>query len=115
MPSLRSHSPANPVFINHDIIYPMMDNPARRSAGAVKATRKADPGPRSTNLDTWTLPQLRTLKVGGNGSIADFFTKHGGGALLPPGNSDARGRYTSRQAGMYKEELARRVLADERL
>ena len=75
----------------------------------------ADARPRSTNLDTWSLAQLRTLKVGGNGSVADFFTKHGGSALLPPANSDARGRYTSRQAGMYKDELARRVLADERL
>ena len=63
----------------------------------------------STNLDSWTLQQLRTLKVGGNASIAEFFTKHGGSSLLPPGNSDARGRYTSRAAGLYKEELAKRV------
>ena len=68
--------------------------------------------PRSTNLDSWSLLQLRTLKVGGNGAIADFFTKHGGQSLLPPGNSDARARYTSRQAGLYKEELARRIDAD---
>lgn len=70
---------------------------------------------RSTNLDSWSLAQLRTMKVGGNSSIADFFTKHGGSSLLPPANTDARGRYTSRQAGLYKEELARRILADERL
>ncbi|GFZ44878.1 hypothetical protein JCM24511_02604 [Saitozyma sp. JCM 24511] len=67
---------------------------------------------RSTNLDSWSLLQLRTLKVGGNAQIADFFTKHGGSSLLPPGNSDARGRYTSRVAGLYKEELARKVDAD---
>ncbi|WVF66698.1 hypothetical protein IAT40_001440 [Kwoniella sp. CBS 6097] len=67
---------------------------------------------RSTNLDSWSLQQLRTLKVGGNASIRDFFTKHGGSNLLPPSNSDARGRYTSRQAGLYKEELARRVQED---
>ncbi|OCF43070.1 ADP-ribosylation factor GTPase-activating protein 2/3 [Kwoniella heveanensis CBS 569] len=67
---------------------------------------------RSTNLDSWSLQQLRTLKVGGNASIRDFFTKHGGANLLPPSNSDARGRYTSRQAGLYKEELARRVQED---
>ncbi|RXK40730.1 ADP-ribosylation factor GTPase-activating protein 2/3 [Tremella mesenterica] len=69
---------------------------------------------RSTNLDSWNLQQLRTLKVGGNASLADFFTKHGGSSLLPPGNSDARTRYTSRQAGLYKEELARRVTEDAR-
>ncbi len=66
----------------------------------------------STNLDTWTLQQLRTLKVGGNAFIAEFFNKHGGGSLLPPANNDARTRYTSRQAGLYKEDLARRVEAD---
>ncbi|KAK8844559.1 hypothetical protein IAR55_006406 [Kwoniella newhampshirensis] len=67
---------------------------------------------RSTNLDSWSLQQLRTLKVGGNAVIADFFTKHGGSNLLPPGNTDARTRYTSRVAGLYKEELARRVQED---
>ncbi|WRT63368.1 uncharacterized protein IL334_000273 [Kwoniella shivajii] len=67
---------------------------------------------RSTNLDSWSLQQLRTLKVGGNGYIREFFTKHGGANLLPPANSDARGRYTSRQAGLYKEELARRIAED---
>ncbi|ORY30789.1 hypothetical protein BCR39DRAFT_528330 [Naematelia encephala] len=67
---------------------------------------------RSTNLDTWSLAQLRQLKVGGNASLAEFFTKHGGSSLLPPGNHDARTRYTSRQAGLYKEELAKRVRQD---
>lgn len=66
----------------------------------------------STNLDTWSLAQLRTIKAGGNASLADFFTKHNGQNMLPPGNTDARGRYTSRQAGLYKEELARRVELD---
>ena len=33
---------------------------------------------------------------------------------MPPGNSDARARYTSRQAGLYKEELQRRVEDDAR-
>ncbi|WWC57758.1 uncharacterized protein I303_100293 [Kwoniella dejecticola CBS 10117] len=67
---------------------------------------------RSTNLDSWSLQQLRTLKVGGNQAIREFFTKHGGANLLPPAHSDARGRYTSRQAGLYKEELARRIAED---
>jgi ADP-ribosylation factor GTPase-activating protein 2/3 len=59
------------------------------------------------------LQQLRTIKVGGNASLAEFFTKHGGASLLPPVNSDARGRYTSRQAGLYKEELVRRIELDK--
>ncbi|WWD22892.1 hypothetical protein CI109_107387 [Kwoniella shandongensis] len=67
---------------------------------------------RSTNLDSWSLVQLRTLKVGGNAAIAEFFNKHGGSNLLPPGNTDARTRYTSRVAGLYKEELARRIQED---
>ncbi|KAH9952937.1 hypothetical protein BC827DRAFT_1251396 [Russula dissimulans] len=52
---------------------------------------------RSTNLDSWQLVQLRTMKVGGNGSATDFFTRHGG---------------TSRVAELYREELARRVKED---
>ncbi len=52
------------------------------------------------------------MKVGGNAAIADFFTKHGGANLLPPANSDARGRYTSRVAGLYKEELQKRIALD---
>ena len=75
------------------------------------------PGPlthSSTNLDSWSLQQLRQLKVGGNASLSEFFTKHGGSSLLPPGNNDARARYTSRQAALYKEEIARRVAEDAR-
>lgn len=68
----------------------------------------------STNLDSWSLQQLRQIKVGGNASLKEFFTKHGGTSLLPPGNSDARTRYTSRPASLYKEELARRVAEDAR-
>ena len=50
--------------------------------------------------------------MGGNASLAEFFNKHGGGSILPPSNTDARARYSSRQAGLYKEELARRVVLD---
>lgn len=68
----------------------------------------------STNLDSWSLQQLRQIKVAGNQSLADFFNKHGGSSLLPPGNNDARTRYSSRQANLYKEEIARRVAEDVR-
>ncbi|PFH53293.1 hypothetical protein AMATHDRAFT_73489 [Amanita thiersii Skay4041] len=65
---------------------------------------------RSTNLDSWQLNQLRTMKVGGNASAIEFFTKHGGASLLA--DSDTKKKYTSRVAELYKEELARRVKDD---
>ncbi|EPQ54902.1 ArfGap-domain-containing protein [Gloeophyllum trabeum ATCC 11539] len=65
---------------------------------------------RSTNLDSWQLNQLRTMKVGGNASATEFFTRHGGSALLS--DSDTKRKYTSRVAELYKEELARRVKED---
>ena len=66
--------------------------------------------PRSTNLDSWQLGQLRTMKVGGNSSATDFFTRHGGASLL--NDSDVKKKYTSRAAELYREELARRVKED---
>ncbi|KAF9811801.1 hypothetical protein IEO21_06413 [Rhodonia placenta] len=65
---------------------------------------------RSTNLDSWQLNQLRTMKVGGNSSATDFFTKHGGSMIL--NDSDTKKKYSSRVAELYKEELARRVKED---
>ncbi|KAH9983596.1 hypothetical protein BJV77DRAFT_1042064 [Russula vinacea] len=65
---------------------------------------------RSTNLDSWQLTQLRTMKVGGNGSATDFFTRHGGSSLL--NDSDTKKKYTSRVAELYREELVRRVKED---
>ncbi|TRM62119.1 hypothetical protein BD626DRAFT_459119 [Schizophyllum amplum] len=65
---------------------------------------------RSTNLDSWQLAQLRNMKVGGNASAADFFTKNGGASLLS--DSDTRKKYSSPIADRYKEELARRVRED---
>lgn len=65
---------------------------------------------RSTNLDSWQLAQLRTMKAGGNASAKEFFTKHGGASLLS--DSDTKKKYSSRFAELYKEELARRVKDD---
>ncbi|KAH7885060.1 hypothetical protein F5I97DRAFT_1882172 [Phlebopus sp. FC_14] len=65
---------------------------------------------RSTNLDSWQLNQLRTMKVGGNASATEFFTRHGGSALLS--DTDLKKKYSSRTADLYKEELARRVKED---
>ncbi|KAJ7633968.1 hypothetical protein B0H17DRAFT_1164144 [Mycena rosella] len=52
---------------------------------------------RSTNLDAWSAPQLRAMKVGGNAAFAAFLHKHGSG----------------RVGELYREELGRRVKADE--
>jgi ADP-ribosylation factor GTPase-activating protein 2/3 len=65
---------------------------------------------RSTNLDSWQLSQLRTMKVGGNASAKEFFTKHGGSVLL--NDSDTKKKYSGRVAELYKEELAKRGKED---
>lgn len=65
---------------------------------------------RSTNLDSWQLAQLRKMKVGGNTSATDFFSKHGGSSLLS--DSDTKKKYSSRVAELYREELAKRVKDD---
>jgi len=65
---------------------------------------------RSTILDSWQLSQLRTMKVGGNASATEFFTRHGGTSLLS--DTDPKKKYSSRTAELYKEELARRVKED---
>ncbi|KZT53223.1 ArfGap-domain-containing protein [Calocera cornea HHB12733] len=65
---------------------------------------------RSTNLDGWQLGQMRNMKIGGNGSATEFFTKHGGSSVLS--DSDVKNKYTSRVAGLYKDELSRRVKED---
>ena len=65
---------------------------------------------RSTNLDSWQLAQLRTMKVGGNASASEFFNKHGVSSLLS--DADTKKKYSSRVGELYKEELARRVQDD---
>jgi len=67
---------------------------------------------RSTNLDSWQLSQLRTMKVGGNASATEYFTRHGGANLLTA--ADTRAKYSSPIAARYKEELERRRQEDAR-
>jgi ADP-ribosylation factor GTPase-activating protein 2/3 len=50
------------------------------------------------------------MKVGGNASATEFFTKHGGSSMLS--DSDTKNKYSSRVAELYKEELAKRVRED---
>ncbi|KAF8875314.1 hypothetical protein BD779DRAFT_1613445 [Infundibulicybe gibba] len=52
---------------------------------------------RSTNLDSWQLAQLRTMK-------------HGGSSLLS--DADTKKKYSSRVGELYKEELAKRTKDD---
>lgn len=50
------------------------------------------------------------MKVGGNASMTEFFTKQGGTSLL--NDSDTKKKYSSRQGQLYREELERRVQED---
>lgn len=50
------------------------------------------------------------MKVGGNTSATEFFTRHGAAALLT--DADTKKKYSTRAAELYKEELARRVKED---
>ncbi|KAK9461546.1 uncharacterized protein V1516DRAFT_635225 [Lipomyces oligophaga] len=65
---------------------------------------------RSSNLDTWSWDQLRLMKVGGNTSAREYFTKNGGSSAL--NSKDAKTKYTSRVANNYKDELKRRAAED---
>ncbi|KAK4544096.1 hypothetical protein LTR36_004594 [Oleoguttula mirabilis] len=67
---------------------------------------------RSTNLDQWQWDQLRRMKVGGNESATKYFQTHGGSAALA--SKDPKTKYTSNAANKYKDELARRVQADQK-
>ncbi|KAK9455481.1 hypothetical protein V1511DRAFT_497857 [Dipodascopsis uninucleata] len=68
---------------------------------------------RSSNLDTWTWDQLRLMKIGGNAKAREFFMKNGGSAAM--NSKDAKTKYTSRTATLYKEELKKRAAEDARL
>ncbi|RIB09902.1 hypothetical protein C2G38_232154 [Gigaspora rosea] len=67
---------------------------------------------RSVSLDSWTWDQLRIMKIGGNASALEYFTKHSGGASL--NNKDAKLKYTSRVALKYKDELIKRANEDSK-
>ncbi|KAK9240262.1 hypothetical protein V1525DRAFT_353871 [Lipomyces kononenkoae] len=68
---------------------------------------------RSANLDSWSWDQLRLMKVGGNTKAREYFTRNGGSSAL--NSKDAKTKYTSRAATMYKEELKRRAADDAKI
>ena len=53
------------------------------------------------------------MKVGGNASASEFFSKNGGAAAL--NSKDANVKYTSRAAVAYKDELKRRANNDAKI
>ena len=52
------------------------------------------------------------MKTGGNESATKYFQSHGWAAALA--SKDPKQKYTSNAANKYKDELARRVEADQR-
>ncbi|KAK3841230.1 MAG: hypothetical protein J3R72DRAFT_445685 [Linnemannia gamsii] len=62
---------------------------------------------RSSVLDSWSWDQLRTMKVGGNAALNEFFSKS-----MLSSNKDAKTRYTSKAAVAYKEKLEQRKAED---
>ena len=52
------------------------------------------------------------MKTGGNESATKYFQSHGGSAALA--SKDPKTKYTSNAANKYKDELARRVEADQK-
>ncbi|KAJ3285623.1 ADP-ribosylation factor GTPase activating protein, ER-Golgi transport [Borealophlyctis nickersoniae] len=83
--------------------FPPQCRPSERSLLARPGLTRSD---RSTLLDSWTVDQLRIMKVGGNANATEFFRQYGGDKA-----KDAKAKYTSKAAGLYKERL--RKLADE--
>ncbi|KAI8329643.1 hypothetical protein BC941DRAFT_362423 [Chlamydoabsidia padenii] len=63
---------------------------------------------RSTVLDTWTWEQLRYMKVGGNQSALEFFSKHSDLAT----SKDTRLKYGGRAGQLYKAQLDKKVAQD---
>jgi ADP-ribosylation factor GTPase-activating protein 2/3 len=63
---------------------------------------------RSIQLDAFTADQIRVFKVGGNQAAKEYFASHGAANI-----NDAKSKYTSRAATMYKEKLLRAVEVDK--
>lgn len=67
---------------------------------------------KSSNLDKWTINNLRRFKLGGNHKAREYFLKNNGKQFLNTSNVDARLKYTSSVAKRYKEHLDHKVQKD---
>lgn len=63
---------------------------------------------RSTVLDSWNELQLRAMKLSGNAAVAAGLGVQVGGSAASPG------KYSSRQAIEYKNDLLRRAKLDQK-
>lgn len=59
---------------------------------------------RSTNLDSWSPEQLKTMVCGGNSRAQVFFKQHGWSQ-----GDKTESKYTSRAADLYKQALSKQV------
>ncbi|CAA7024833.1 unnamed protein product [Microthlaspi erraticum] len=59
---------------------------------------------RSTNLDSWSPEQLKTMIYGGNSKAQMFFKQHGWSQ-----GDKTESKYTSRAAELYKQNLSKQV------
>lgn len=66
---------------------------------------------KSSNLDKWTINNLRRFKLGGNHKAREFFIKNNGKQFLNE-NCDQRVKYTSNVAKNYKSHLDEQVKKD---
>jgi hypothetical protein len=64
--------------------------------------------PRSTVLDSFTVDQMRVMKVGGNLNATEHFKQFGASFI-----KDAKSKYTSKAALVYKEKLQKWVQEDK--
>ncbi|KAJ3248314.1 ADP-ribosylation factor GTPase activating protein, ER-Golgi transport [Chytriomyces hyalinus] len=61
---------------------------------------------RSVVLDSWTVEQLRVMKVSGNANAGDWFRQHSSAAF-----KDAKAKYTSKAGVSYRDRV--KMLAEE--
>ncbi|KAM7259073.1 hypothetical protein ACFE04_014814 [Oxalis oulophora] len=61
---------------------------------------------RSTNLDSWSPEQLKTMMFGGNNRAQVFFKQHG---WSNDGGGKIEAKYTSRAADLYRQILSKEV------